>query len=157
MEAWKERALHYEKQVSELELKLSSVKQKKTREDERDLPLLPLGAQLVKERRALSCNMKKQYHLEEMKVEENKKTAKEKEFRPLSLAKQLAKEKRSLIRSLKENRRDKGSKQELSAYSSKRSPLRDIANSSLLETQNHRIAFAYHSPESSRIRESFRK
>lgn len=142
MEAWKERAL-------ELELQLCSVKQKKTREGERDLPL---GAQLVKERLALSCDMKKQHHVEEMNMEENKKTAKERDFPPLSLAKQLAKEKRSLIRS---RRDDKGSKQDLS--SSKRSPLRDIANSSLLETQNHRIAFAYHSPESSRIRESFRK
>ncbi|KAG6438445.1 hypothetical protein SASPL_103388 [Salvia splendens] len=62
----------------------------------------------------------------------------------LSLAKQLAKEKRSFLK-------EKASRRHSSI--SDRSPLREIGNS----RQNHRAAFDYHSPERSRIRESFRK
>lgn len=142
-----------------------------------NLPPVPLRAQLVKERIALQknnnhavgklCRLEQDLLLEEMKLEENRKRTPKNELQPLSLAKQLAKEKRSLIRSLKEN----GNRQQLKedgrsrrysniingGVSSNRSPLRDIVNSSPLERQGHRSAFAYHSPESSRIRESFRK
>ncbi|KAH6812328.1 hypothetical protein C2S51_026090 [Perilla frutescens var. frutescens] len=188
VEEWKEKALDYEKQVNELEFKLSKDKMKKSKFDLRpdenkvilDLPPVPLGAQLVKERLALSCHMMT-YHtngkscklvedltLQEMNIEENKKRRAKKDLPPLSLAKQLAKEKRSRIRSLKENS-DKGNKQLLDdgrrrlysnnngGVASTRSPLRDIGNSSPLARENHRAAFDYHSPESSRIRESFRK
>lgn len=142
-----------------------------------DLPPAPLGAQLVKERLALQKNNNHTAgrHEHDLLLEETnnfeesrRRTPKKEAVQPLSLARQLAKEKRSLIRSLKEN----GSRQELKEegrsrrYSnimmnggvgSSRSPLRDIGNSSPLERQSHRAAFAYHSPESSRIRESFRK
>lgn len=186
MEEWREKALNYEKQVNKLELKLSLAKgkmQHKSKLDIRpvennvalDLPPVPLGAQLVKERLALQKNNnhtvgrhEQDDLLEEMNFEESRRRTPKKEVvQPLSLARQLAKEKRSLIRSLKEN----GSRQEHKEegrsrrYSnilnggtgSSRSPLRDIGNSSPLERQSHRAAFAYHSPESSRIRESFRK
>ncbi|XP_047937678.1 uncharacterized protein LOC125185221 isoform X2 [Salvia hispanica] len=99
VEEWKQKALDYEKEVHELENKVSM------NDTKRGAPLL-------------------------------------------SLAKQLAKEKRSFLK-------EKASRRHSSIFgaSEYRSPLREIGNS----RQNHRAAFDYHSPERSRIRESFRK
>ncbi|KAI3449976.1 hypothetical protein Pfo_006641 [Paulownia fortunei] len=197
VEEWKEKALGYENKANNLQLELSVLKQKiqkskidlnpgQTREPIAipDLPPVPLGKQLEKEKLVLSFRLKKNCHieeegykfenaLEELNIEEeNKERTPNKNLPPLSLGKQLAKEKRMLLRRLKENHHpsEKGSKQELSAdarrkpYTNsigagapKRSPLRDIGNSSPLARQNSRAAFAFHCPESYGTRDSFRK
>ncbi|KAL1547440.1 hypothetical protein AAHA92_23918 [Salvia divinorum] len=103
VEEWKQKALDYEKEVHQLENKLS-LKMEAENSQKRAVPLL-------------------------------------------SLAKQLAKEKRSFLK-------EKTRSQHPSIFGAfDRSPLREIGNS----RQNHRAAFDYHSPERSRIRESFRK
>ncbi|KAK4419579.1 hypothetical protein Salat_2370800 [Sesamum alatum] len=145
---------------------------------------VPLGKQLEKEKLVLSCRLKKNQHndenmckfenvVEEFNADGNKDRAANKELQPLSLGKQLAKEKRMLLRRLRDKHDacEKGSTgRELVAdgrralYSNsvrivatERSPLRDIGNASPLARQHSRSAFPFHSPESSRTRESFRK
>ncbi|KAL0435377.1 UNVERIFIED_CONTAM: hypothetical protein Sradi_0245600 [Sesamum radiatum] len=145
---------------------------------------VPLGKQLEKEKLVLSCRLKKNRHndengckfdnaLDEFNADGNKERAANKDLPPLSLGKQLAKEKRMFLRHLKENcdASEKGSiGRELVAdgrralYSNsvriiatERSPLRDIGNASPLARQHSRSAFPFHTPESSRTRESFRK
>ncbi|KAK4407411.1 hypothetical protein Sango_0322100 [Sesamum angolense] len=145
---------------------------------------VPLGKQLEKEKLVLSCRLKKNRHndengcklenaLDKINTDGNKERTSNKDLPPLSLGKQLAKEKRMLLRRLKENHdaSEKGSiGRELVAdgrralYSNsvriiatERSPLKDIGNSSPLARQHSRSAFPFHSPESSRTRESFRK
>ncbi|KAL0389319.1 UNVERIFIED_CONTAM: hypothetical protein Scaly_0289000 [Sesamum calycinum] len=145
---------------------------------------VPLGKQLEKEKLVLRCRLKKNRHndengcklenaLDKINTDGNKERTSNKDLPPLSLGKQLAKEKRMLLRRLKENHdaSEKGSiGRELVAdgrralYSNsvriiatERSPLKDIGNSSPLARQHSRSAFPFHSPESSRTRESFRK
>ncbi|KAL0459190.1 UNVERIFIED_CONTAM: hypothetical protein Slati_0546200 [Sesamum latifolium] len=145
---------------------------------------VPLGKQLEKEKLVLSCRLKKNRQndengcnfenaLDDFNANANKERTTNKDLPPLSLGKQLANEKRMVLRRLKENRdaSEKGSVgRELVAdgrrtlYSNsvrivatERSPLRDIGNSSPLARQHSRSAFPFHSPESSRTRESFRK
>ncbi|KAK6119768.1 hypothetical protein DH2020_046490 [Rehmannia glutinosa] len=179
MEEWKEKALGYENKVNELQLQVFVLKEE-IQKSESDLPPVPLGKQLEKEKLVLSFRLKKNCHIDEegckfenaLVEQEQKERTENKDLPPLSLGKQLAKEKRMIFRRLKENRdaSERGSRRELSAdggrkpYSAgigvlgpKRSPLMDIGNSSPLARQNSRSAFAFHSPESSRIRDSFRK
>ncbi|KAL0419560.1 UNVERIFIED_CONTAM: hypothetical protein Sradi_1369500 [Sesamum radiatum] len=145
---------------------------------------VPLGKQLEKEKLVLRCRLKKNRHndengcklenaLDKINTDGNKERTSNKDLPPLSLGKQLAKEERMLLRRLKENHdaSEKGSiGRELVAdgrralYSNsvriiatERSPLKDIGNSSPLARQHSRSAFPFHSPESSRTRESFRK
>ncbi|KAL2238606.1 UNVERIFIED_CONTAM: hypothetical protein Sindi_1052300 [Sesamum indicum] len=137
---------------------------------------VPLGKQLEKEKLILSCRLKKNRHndenrckLDEFNADGNKEQASNKDLPPLSLGKQLAKEKRMLLRCLKESHdaSEKGSivadgrralySNSVRIIATERSPLRDIGNSSPLARQHSRSAFPFHSPESSRTRESFRK
>ncbi|KAK6164127.1 hypothetical protein DH2020_000991 [Rehmannia glutinosa] len=179
VEEWKEKALGYENKVNELQLQVFVLKEE-IQKSESDLPPVPLGKQLEKEKLVLSFRLKKNCHIDEegskfenaLEEQEQKERTPNKTLPPLSLGKQLAKEKRMLFGHFKENRDagERGSRRELSAdggrkpYSTgigilgpKRSPLMDIGNSSPLARQNSRSAFAILSPESSRIRDSFRK
>ncbi|KAK6119758.1 hypothetical protein DH2020_046499 [Rehmannia glutinosa] len=167
VEEWKEKALGYENKVNEMQLQVFVLKEE-IQKSESDLPPVPLGKQLEKEKLVLSFRLKKNCHIDEerckfenaLEEQEQKERTPNKDLPPLSLGKQLAKEKRMLFRRLKENRdaSERGSRRELSADGGrKRSPLMDIGNSSPLARQNSRSAFAILSPESSRIRDSFRK
>lgn len=177
MEEWREKAHAYEDKAYELQHELSSLKEKihKPRGDpnpKANLPPIPLRKQLNKEKLVLlSSHFKKKCHFDEKGFkfedkeanveEENREGSPRKELPPLSLGKQLAKEKRMLLRRLKENRDRGGSKPEdgrrkLVEEAPIRSPLRDIGNSSS-SPLTRRLAFTLHSPESSRIRDGFRK
>ncbi|KAL9169142.1 hypothetical protein ABFS82_04G060000 [Erythranthe guttata] len=158
VEEWKERARAYENKANEAQLELSILKEEiqKSRTDlsiMTDIPAVPLGRQLDKERVVLSFRSK----------ENEQGYSPSKDLPPLSLGKQLANEKRMLLHRLKEKRnaREKGkimcSNGTGAEAPTRRSPLREIGNSSPLAKQKSRSAFCLHSPESSRIRESFRK
>lgn len=133
-------------------------------------PKVPLGKQIEKEKRVLIPRGKENHAVDDRRGKTAERTLEvtpTKEVPPISLAKQIEKEKRMLLRRLKENIRgknDKLSKLELSpnerrkaqthndgVAGPKRSPFRDVANSSPLVRQNSKAVFPWDSPEHGRV------
>ncbi|KAL3647557.1 hypothetical protein CASFOL_008525 [Castilleja foliolosa] len=166
VEEWKEKALRYENKTNELQLELSVAKDEI---EKSKLDLVPLVEQIEKEKKlVLEFKLKKDRQTGE--EEKNQRTPKKDLLPPLSLGKQLAKEKNIFIRRLKEHGRDIGEigrKKKVSSacdggeiVGSSRSPLIDVHsnNMSPLTRQLSRSGFAFfRSPESLRLRESFKK
>ncbi|KAG8370973.1 hypothetical protein BUALT_Bualt13G0038900 [Buddleja alternifolia] len=165
VEEWKDRALGYEIKADELQLELSVLKNelrksKTNRGQNGDFK--SKDNHRIDEKSLKFENAKKEFNIEETKQDS----------RPVSLAKQLSKEKKMLLRHLKEKRRstDKDCTNEISADGRRKiyangvgvvggsgySPLRNIGNSMSLARENG-ADFPFHSTESSRRRESFRK
>ncbi|KAI3461114.1 hypothetical protein Pfo_017777 [Paulownia fortunei] len=171
--------LREELQKSKAELNLGQNREVKLIPD-------PPRKQFEKENHVWSYNMKDNQHSdekvckfenakEELNIQqENIERTPAKDLPPISLVKQLAKEKRMLLRRLKEKRhasekvciqeeelsldgRGKPQTNSIGVVAPKRSPLRDIGNSSSLARQNGAV-YPFHSPESNfRTRESCRK
>nr|GMD12920.1 putative WEB family protein At1g65010, chloroplastic isoform X1 [Ipomoea batatas] len=135
-------------------------------------PKAPLGKQIEKEKRVLISRGKENQAVDDRRgktiAERTLEMTPTKEAPPISLAKQIEKEKRMLLRRLKENIRgnnEKMSKLELSPSERrkaqtthndgvarpKRSPFRDVANSSPLVRQNSKAVFPWHSPEHGKV------
>ncbi|KAL6505378.1 hypothetical protein OROGR_025195 [Orobanche gracilis] len=178
VDVWKVKALEYKNKANQLQLELSILKEKSKPES---LPPFPTIKQLKKENIFSNFRLKKTRRINETfenAVEElngEVRTPKE-ELTPLSLGKQLAKEKRMLLGRLKENRHHGNEKvgklQELSGsaggrrkktYSTsyrspdpKHSSLTDIESLSPFARQRSIAAFGFCSPESSRMRNSFK-
>ncbi|KAG8388992.1 hypothetical protein BUALT_Bualt02G0183100 [Buddleja alternifolia] len=183
---WKERALDYEIKANQLQLELSVFKGdiRKSKADLKhgenrnlkqipDLPPVPLRKQIEHEK------IVSDFPLKEKGMDELNTENKNEEIRtptkdlqpPISLAKQLAKEKRMFYHHrskenlekglLADGRRKPHSNSSIGVVSPRRSPLRDIVNSSspaLRARQNSRVASPYDSPEcSTAARERTRK
>ncbi|KAL6564745.1 hypothetical protein OROMI_016195 [Orobanche minor] len=181
VDVWKVKALEYKNKTNELQLELSILKEETQKsKPASSLPPFPPVIQLKKEKLLSNFRLKKtRTHVNEEgrnKFELNTeviRTPKE-ELTPLSLGKQLAKEKRILLRRLKEkNRHHHGNEEELSgsadgrrkktSYSisewnsdPKHLSLTDIESLSPFARQRSRSAFGFCSPESSRMRNSFK-
>ncbi|XP_019163430.1 PREDICTED: myosin heavy chain, clone 203 isoform X2 [Ipomoea nil] len=164
VQEWKETALSSEVKVKELQMQLSAAKESveklrakqgngQTREAKStpNSPKAPLGKQIEKEKRVGKEN-------QGVDDDRRGKTIGERslEVAPISLAKQIEKEKRMLLRRLKDNIRGNNEKIEVSPSERrkaqthndpKRSPFRDVANSSPLVRQNSKAVFPWHSPE----------
>ncbi|KAL6563918.1 hypothetical protein OROHE_005158 [Orobanche hederae] len=186
VDVWKVKALEYKNKANELQLELSVLKEETQKsKPASSLPPFPPVIQLKKEKLLSNFRLKKtrthvneegrnkfENAVEELNAEVIR--APKEELTPLSLGKQLAKEKRILLRRLKEkNRHHHGNEEELSgsadgrrkktSYSindwnsdPKHSSLTDIESLSPFARQRSRSAFGFCSPESSRMRNSFK-
>ncbi|KAL6505377.1 hypothetical protein OROGR_025194 [Orobanche gracilis] len=185
LEEWKDKATGYENEVNELQLQLSDLKEEIQKSKNELLPLVPLRDEVEKEKHVTSFPFKANCHIDEERyicqnaVEvpsaEHKKRTIKIDLPPPSLCEQLAKEeKRMPLHYLRENRNydiAKGNKQKLPADGGRkvpymtefgvvapnRRPLMDIKNISPLTKQRSISVVGFRSPQSSRIRDSFRK
>ncbi|KAL0460955.1 UNVERIFIED_CONTAM: hypothetical protein Slati_0722700 [Sesamum latifolium] len=124
VEEWKEKAHGYENKANELQLQLSVLRE--------ELQKYKAGVKLETNREENQCCDEFENAKDELNMQENRVTTPTKELAPISLAKQLAKEKRMLLLQSRGKRHDS----ERGNGKSKRSPLRDIGNSSSLRGQN---------------------